>query len=125
MVSHIFGIFTPKIGEEFQPNLTVAYFSDGWGKTTNQGTPGGLLWGTEFPGVLGHRVDEITLHFSPTWQAGKSPLFKKWEIHLLGGGFKHFLCSSLFREDSHFDQYFSDGLKPPTSLQLVCFPLSC
>ena len=24
------------------------------------------------------------------------------------------LCSSLFGEDSHFDQYFSDGLKPPT-----------
>ena len=24
----------------------------------------------------------------------------------LGGGFKHFLCSSLFGEDSHFDQFF-------------------
>jgi len=33
----------------------------------------------------------------------------------LGGGFKHFLFSSLFGEDSHFDQYFSNGLKPPTS----------
>ena len=32
----------------------------------------------------------------------------------LGGGFKYFLFSSLPGEDSHFDQYFSDGLKPPT-----------
>ena len=30
------------------------------------------------------------------------------------GGFKYFLCSSLFGEDSHFDSYFSNGLKPPT-----------
>ena len=34
---------------------------------------------------------------------------------LLGGAFKYFLCSPLFGEDSHFDEYFSDGLKPPTS----------
>ena len=33
----------------------------------------------------------------------------------LGGGFKHVLFSSLFGEDSLFDSYFSDGLKPPTS----------
>ena len=32
---------------------------------------------------------------------------------LLGGGFKYFLFSPLFEEDF---QYFSDGLKPPTSL---------
>ena len=32
----------------------------------------------------------------------------------LGGGFKYFLCSSLLREDSQFDEYFSNGLKPPT-----------
>ena len=32
-----------------------------------------------------------------------------------GGGFKDFLFSSLPGEDSHFDKYFSDGLKPPTS----------
>ena len=31
------------------------------------------------------------------------------------GGFKYFLFSPLFGEDSHFDEYFSDGLKPPTS----------
>ena len=32
----------------------------------------------------------------------------------LGGGFKYFLFSPLFGEDSHVDQYFSDGLKTPT-----------
>ena len=30
------------------------------------------------------------------------------------GGFKYLLFSPLFGEDSHFDWYFSDGLKPPT-----------
>ena len=28
--------------------------------------------------------------------------------------FQCFLCSPLFGEDSHFDYYFSKGLKPPT-----------
>ena len=37
----------------------------------------------------------------------------------LGGGFKHFLFSPLFGEDSHFDKYFSDGLKPPTRFEFV------
>ena len=33
----------------------------------------------------------------------------------LGGGFKDFLFSPLSGEDCHVDQYFSKGLKPPTS----------
>ena len=33
----------------------------------------------------------------------------------LDGGFKYFLFSPLFGEDSEFDYHFSDGLKPPTS----------
>ena len=37
----------------------------------------------------------------------------------LDGGFKYFLFSSLFGEDSHFDYYFSKGLKPPT--RDICF----
>ena len=32
----------------------------------------------------------------------------------LGGGLKYVLFSPLFGEDSHFDKYFSNGLKPPT-----------
>ena len=39
----------------------------------------------------------------------------------LGGGFKYFLFSPLFGEDSHFDSYFSNGLKPPTSFSLIHF----
>ena len=34
---------------------------------------------------------------------------------VLGGGFKYFLFSPLFGEDFQFDEYFSKGLKPPTS----------
>ena len=33
-----------------------------------------------------------------------------------GGGFKYFQCSPLLGEDSRFDKYFSNGLKPPTSM---------
>ena len=37
-------------------------------------------------------------------------------LTFLGGGLKYFLeFSSLFGEDSQFDSYYSDGLKPPTS----------
>ena len=36
----------------------------------------------------------------------------------LGDGFKYFLFSPLLGEDSHSDQYFSDGLKPPTRMCL-------
>ena len=43
-------------------------------------------------------------------------------IRLLGGGFKHFLFSSLLGEDSNFDLYFSNGLKPPTRLA-ICLEL--
>ena len=32
----------------------------------------------------------------------------------LGGGFKYFLFSSLFGEMIQFDEYFLNGLKPPT-----------
>ena len=41
-------------------------------------------------------------------------------INILVGGFKYFLFSPLFGEDSHFDSYFSDRLKPPTSN--ICLP---
>ena len=43
--------------------------------------------------------------------------------NILGGGFKYFLFSPLPGEDSHFDSYFSNGLKPPTSIDwsaIVC-----
>ena len=41
-------------------------------------------------------------------------------IIFLGGGFKYFLFSPLFGEDSHFDSHFSNGLvQPPTSFLFV------
>ena len=36
--------------------------------------------------------------------------------HILAGGFNYFLISSLLGEDSRFDEYFSNWLKPPTSI---------
>ena len=41
------------------------------------------------------------------------------EQSLLGGCFKDFFVSPLFGADSHFDSYFSDGLKPPTRMILA------
>ena len=43
----------------------------------------------------------------------------QWETNnnsILGGGFKYFLFSSLPGEMVQFDSYFSNGLKPPTSI---------
>ena len=39
----------------------------------------------------------------------------------LGGGFKYVLFSSLFGDNSHFDCYFSKGLKPPTRKTILFF----
>ena len=41
---------------------------------------------------------------------------KLTSVSFLGGGFEYFLLSPLLGEDSHFDQYFSNGLKPPTRI---------
>ena len=40
---------------------------------------------------------------------------------LLGGGFKYIVCSPLLGEMIQFDYFFSDGLKPPTSLFVQSF----
>ena len=43
----------------------------------------------------------------------------------LVGGFKYVLFSPLFGEDSHFDSYFSNGLKPPTrKARKGCYQIS-
>ena len=42
-------------------------------------------------------------------------------IPILGGGLKHFLCSTLFGEDSHVDEYVSNRLKPPTRIRFPPF----
>ena len=45
-------------------------------------------------------------------QGGK---FFQHEIIYIGGGFKYFLFSPLFGEDSDFDWYFWNGLKPTSN----------
>ena len=47
--------------------------------------------------------------------SGKSRLVK----YYLGASFKYLLFSALLGEDSNFDSYFSNGLKPPTSYNLA------
>ena len=44
----------------------------------------------------------------------RSPIHIISKEQQVGGGFKYFLCSSLFGEMIQFDWYFSTGLKPPT-----------
>ena len=44
-------------------------------------------------------------------------------LKLGGGWFDYVLFSSLFGELIQFDEYFSDGLKPPTSLLCLFFLL--
>ena len=44
----------------------------------------------------------------------KSVVLSKRKVNLVGG-FEYFLFSPLFGENYHFDYYFSNGLKPPTS----------
>ena len=82
-----------------------------------------LLWST---GVMQwSKVD----FFSPKKKMGGGMMwvFFPWEIptswfqqvdFFLGGGFKYFLFSPGFGEDSRFDPYFSAGLKPPTRFPL-------
>ena len=40
-------------------------------------------------------------------------------IYILDGGFEYFSCSPLPGKIIQFDEYFSDGLKPPTSLPFI------
>ena len=42
----------------------------------------------------------------------------------LGGGFKYVLFSPILGNDSHFDKYFSIGLKPPIRFYLFSHPVS-
>ena len=46
---------------------------------------------------------------------------KHGAIYFLGGGFKYFLFSPLPGEMIQFDEYFSKGLKPPTSFVVWLF----
>ena len=55
----------------------------------------------------------LTSHYWGLWLFSFIILFSNFERPSLSGGFKCFLFSLLIGEDSHFDTYFSKGLKPP------------
>ena len=50
------------------------------------------------------------------WRFGGFRMYPSKRRGLLGGGFKYFLFSPLPGEMIQLDQYFSNGLKPPTRL---------
>ena len=55
--------------------------------------------------------------FSYRSKKGKTPSNPAFRSsYILGGGFKYLLFSTLLGEIIQFDQYFSNGLKPPTSI---------
>ena len=51
---------------------------------------------------------------SKAWWTEEELCYPSSHNHL-PGGFKYSLFSTIFGEDSQFDKYFWDGLKPPTS----------
>ena len=56
------------------------------------------------------------------FSAGKKTWFSRVMLcqkRSLGGSLKYLLFSPLFREMIQFEQYFSNGLKPPTRSPLV------
>ena len=63
-------------------------------------------------------LDQFTKSLGYTFRGiSKSKLqYNTKKNEILGGGFKYFLFSPLFGEDSHFEEHISNGLKPPTSL---------
>ena len=73
----------------------------------------------ETPGRLQHVIPRYSSSIAQVPIGGK-PLGTGG---CLGGGFKYVLFSLLCGEDSHFDEYFSNGLKPPTSYVFFLFTL--
>ena len=70
------------------------------------------------PKNVGQMVDQPHLTGPPRWEIGKGPKehpVQKIDMLILAGGFKYFLFSTPPGEVIQFDQYFSNGLKPPTS----------
>jgi len=65
-----------------------------------------MLW-VIFLGKL-HR-DQFPPVGKTPYSSGRVVSPSKCPNNSLGGGFKHFLCSPLFGEDSHFDEYFQMG----------------
>ena len=98
--SHLVGWSSSRAGGSAALPYGAAWFGSTWfGSTRACGTP---CVETEAPSSfpLKHQPDETC------WG---------WGISVSScGGFKDFLCSSLFGEMIQFDLYFSNGLKTPT-----------
>ena len=74
----------------------------------------GDVWGCKkLP--TGHRIARVANLTKTTKDWGNFSGTKSFDKISLAGGFRYFACSPLVGEDSHFDYYFSRGLKPPTS----------
>ena len=79
-------------------------------------------WWQQWHGLLVHftSVTEVLWWRKDTFvvrlceRSVQSILSWKDNLSILGGGFKYFLFSPLPGEIILFDEYFSDGLKPPT-----------
>ena len=75
---------------------------------------GPILWLVKFPGSRCDLCHGKPWNDACNW-VGFHPLTLTTKVILLGGGNSNIcLFSPLFGEDSQFDKYFSNGLKPPT-----------
>ena len=80
------------------------------------------VYNSTYNWIRGHALNGFSkglykaLFFVGSREGSRSEGFTNLHHPLLGGGFKYCLFSSLFGDDSHFDYYFSIGLKPPSSL---------
>ena len=92
------------------------------GLQTSQWTSGCLTttWGCQLPAWLRQMSRRLVFPWYPPsrccaeWTGVWRARFQQITNHL-GGGFQYSIFSPLFGEDSHFDYFFSKGLKPPTS----------
>ena len=68
-------------------------------------------------GIRSFPIGEVSFRESgKLFHAKSHQKHPRWWPKLLGGGFKDFLFSPLPGEMIQFDEYFSNGLKPPTRL---------
>ena len=82
----------------------------GGGGRVSFGNAGWINW-INGPKVLGNHSFAKKWSVLPTQEQARKTA--KEIIPNLACGFKYFLCSPLVGEDFQFDEYFSNGLKPP------------
>ena len=81
--------------------------SDSWGENPPDDNIPQTMPANDWFSAVRHGFGQFLFDFFP----------EPWRFsNMLGGGFKYFVFSSLPGEMIQFDYYFSDGLKPPTSM---------